>query len=96
MKRQRTVQIRLQPRVDRNKRGVRILMSCPEGDQTIRCLQCDHYFEENQPMDAAVFLSAEPLLSELSRLHPVIREKIESTLLNTILPMVSINIERSQ
>ena len=96
VKRQRTVQIRLQPRVDRNKRGVRILMSCPEGDQTIRCLQCDHYFEENQPMDAAVFLSAEPLLSELSRLHPVIREKIESTLLNTILPMVSINIERSQ
>ena len=78
------------------KRGMRILMSRPEGEQTIRCLQCDHYFDENQLMDAAELLSAEPLLSELSRLHPIIRQKVESTLLNTSLPSVSINLERSQ
>jgi hypothetical protein len=96
VRQQRTIQLRLQPRLEGTRRGVRILMSRPEGEQTIRCLQCDHYFEENQPMDAAVFLSAEPLLSELSRLHPVIREKVESTLLNTRLPIVSFNVERSQ
>ena len=94
--RQRTVQIRFQPRMDGTKRGMRILMSRPEGKQMIHCLQCDHYFEENQPMNAAFFLSAEPLLSELSRLHPIIRQKVKSTLLKTSLPIVSINVERSQ
>ena len=96
VKRQRGIQIRFQSCMDGTKRGMRILMSRPEGEQTIRCLQCDHYFDENQPMDVAVLLSAEPLLSELSRLHPIIRQKVESTLLNAILPVVSMNVERSQ
>ena len=96
VKRQRTVQIRFQSHRNGTQRGMRILMSRPEGKQTIRCIQCDHYFDENQKMDVAALLSAEPLLSELSRLHPIIRQKVESTLLNTSLPIVSISVERSQ
>lgn len=92
----RGIRFQVQPRLEGQSQVLRVLMSRPDKDGSIRLLQIDHTIDDKQPMKADALLKIEPIASELQSLSPVIRAKIETTLRKTQLPAIRVEVERSQ
>ena len=92
----RTFRFKVEPRVEEDRRVLRISMRRPGAAGETRILEIEQRFDGHESIEVADLMKIDVVASELKDLGPAVREKVEATLNRVQIPEVRVGVEKSQ